>query len=672
MTKNEDNSGKKSSNNEKDLSNNDLSNNDLSNNDISNNELMFNEIKKINDKLLNINNENSSDESDNETEDKLNDDIYNKYLYEDSKDDEEQNNNPIENNPVSILNKNTENTDVDVDDDEYYDVDDDDDDDDNCEEKSPEDTYLNNLSKIDNLLKIIDEMYILDKNINYLNGYIDNNNDANNDANNNANNDDKKTNNQDKNVKLTIKDNNKNNNMNTNKFNNLLKDMDNGYNNNNNNMYYNVNDLLLLNDNNIYKDKTTINNTSLVTNNKNIYGNENYCKSEPNPEPESEPEIIKEKVNVEASIDNIEDLIKMIDKYPLEKHIEYNINMKAMHDIKPDLIELNKMIGMHNLKMNIVDQILYFIQDLHINEKKKNELKNKQEKKEKKETPKKPTINIKGGGLFAGLDLSSAFGGGAAPKEPVCTDNDNNDYLHTVIYGPPGTGKTEVAKIMGKIYSKLGILKKGLFRKATRSDFVAGYLGQTAMKTKDLIDECLGGVLFIDEAYALGNNEGRDSFAKEAIDTLCEALSNHKNDIMVIIAGYEKELKQCFFSFNQGLESRFPWRFKTEDYKPEELKLIFKKQIIDNQWKINDEDLKDEWFNSKMTYFKHYGRDMETLFSKVKIAHGRRIFCNLDCEKKLLTIQDLDKGFESYLDNENKQNIEQERVMKQIRDTIYV
>ena len=75
--------------------------------------------------------------------------------------------------------------------------------------------------------------------------------------------------------------------------------------------------------------------------------------------------------------------------------------------------------------------------------------------------------------------------------------------MHTVIYGPPGTGKTEIAKIMGNIFSKLGILKKNVFRKATRSDLIAGYLGQTAIKTRDLVTSCLGGVLFIDEAYAL-------------------------------------------------------------------------------------------------------------------------------------------------------------------------
>ncbi|NBR98478.1 MAG: AAA family ATPase, partial [Betaproteobacteria bacterium] len=113
-----------------------------------------------------------------------------------------------------------------------------------------------------------------------------------------------------------------------------------------------------------------------------------------------------------------------------------------------------------------------------------------------------------------------------------------------------GTGKTEIAKIIGQIFSKLGILKKGTFRKVTRSDLIAGYLGQTAIKTNDVINDCLGGVLFIDEAYSLGNSEKKDSFSKECIDTLCEALSNHKDNFMVIIAGYENELKECFFNYN--------------------------------------------------------------------------------------------------------------------------
>ena len=256
--------------------------------------------------------------------------------------------------------------------------------------------------------------------------------------------------------------------------------------------------------------------------------------------------------------------------------------MESIHNIKSPLNELNKMIGMNNLKNNVIDQIIYFIQKLHLSELTK-----------------------------------------------------NGDFMHTVIYGPPGIGKTEIAKIIGKIFSGLGVLKKNVFKKATRADLIAGYLGQTALKTKDLIKECLGGVLFIDEAYALGNPEKRDSFAKECIDTLCEALSDNKENLMVIIAGYEEDLDNCFFAYNQGLNSRFPWRFKTDDYSAEELKLIFEKKVHDISWSFI-EPLDTEWFEKNKKYFKFFGRDMETLFSKTKIAHSRRVFCKpKDCKTKL-------------------------------------
>ena len=272
--------------------------------------------------------------------------------------------------------------------------------------------------------------------------------------------------------------------------------------------------------------------------------------------------------------------------------------MAAIHKIETPLRELNNMIGMNKLKNSIVDQILYFVQNLH-----------------------------KG------------------------TTSTNGDFMHTVIYGPPGTGKTEVAKIMGKIFSKLGILSKNKFKKVTRADLIAGYLGQTALKTQEVVNECIGGVLFIDEAYALGNSEKRDSFAKECIDTLCESLSDNKDNLMVIIAGYEKELKNCFFSYNQGLDSRFTWRFKTDDYKESELNLILQKKVADANWKFKKK-LNDDWFKSKMSYFKFYGRDMETLFAKTKIAHSRRVFCLPSNEKKVLSVKDFDKGFDLFLSND--------------------
>jgi len=318
----------------------------------------------------------------------------------------------------------------------------------------------------------------------------------------------------------------------------------------------------------------------------------------PPPPPPPLPPRIVENIHIDVSIDTLGDLIKLCDDYPLRSGVKYNINMKAIHQIKEPLVDLDSMIGMNNLKNSILDQILYFIQDLH-----------------------------------------------------KCSNKSGKDFMHTVIYGPPGTGKTEVAKIMGKIFSKMGVLPKNVFKKATRADLIAGYLGQTALKTKDLIKECLGGVLFIDEAYALGNSEKRDSFAKECIDTLCEALSDNKENLMVIIAGYEKELKECFFNYNQGLDSRFTWRFRTTDYTPGELKAIFEKKVDDAKWIIK-EPLPESWFKKNKDYFKFFGRDMETLFAKTKIAHGRRIFGKKEDERKKITIQDLDKGFDMYCAND--------------------
>jgi SpoVK/Ycf46/Vps4 family AAA+-type ATPase len=245
--------------------------------------------------------------------------------------------------------------------------------------------------------------------------------------------------------------------------------------------------------------------------------------------------------------------------------------------------------------------------------------------------------------------------------------------MHTVIYGAPGTGKTEAAKIMGKIYSKLGVLKKETFKKVTRSDLIAGYLGQTALKTQEVIKEALGGVLFIDEAYALGSSEKRDSFAKECIDTLCEALSDNKENLMVIVAGYEKELKDCFFAFNQGLDSRFTWRFKTDDYSAEDLHNIFIKKVRDIEWKIDEKsNISVEWFKKNKDYFKFYGRDIETFLSKCKIAHSKRVFCLPEIEKKNLVLKDLEKGFEIYLKNDDvKGRKDENEFRKQLYNSLY-
>ena len=330
--------------------------------------------------------------------------------------------------------------------------------------------------------------------------------------------------------------------------------------------------------------------------------------------------IVKEKVIINAQINNIGDLLSLIEKYPIEQNIEYNINMDALHKIKCPLMELNSMIGMKQLKENIVDQIIFYIQNLH-------------------------TLN---------------------------SDVNGSDFLHTVIYGPPGTGKTEIAKIIGSIFSKMGILNKGTFKKVTRSDLIAGYLGQTALKTREVIKEALGGVLFIDEAYALGNEEKRDSFSKECIDTLCEALSDHKDNLMVIIAGYETDLNNCFFNYNQGLKSRFTWRFKTDEYSADDLYQIFLKKVSDNNWFLSEiSGIDVKWFEKNKSHFKCYGRDIETLFAKTKIAHSRRVFCLDETVKKYINLNDLDKGLEIYIKNEDTKSREREIIQKDIYHSLY-
>jgi hypothetical protein len=123
-----------------------------------------------------------------------------------------------------------------------------------------------------------------------------------------------------------------------------------------------------------------------------------------------------------------------------------------------------------------------------------------------------------------------------------------------------------------------------------RSDLVAGYLGQTAIKTSNVIQETLGGCLFIDEAYSLASNYEGDSFTRECIDTLCESLSKHKDELMVIIAGYKDELDNTFFKSNKGLNSRFIWRFCLDKYNFSELKEIFLKKINENNWTIQIEE----------------------------------------------------------------------------------
>jgi stage V sporulation protein K len=146
--------------------------------------------------------------------------------------------------------------------------------------------------------------------------------------------------------------------------------------------------------------------------------------------------------------------------------------------------------------------------------------------------------------------------------------------LHTVFFGPPGTGKTSVARLLSRIFKHLGFLSKGQMYETDREGMVAGYVGQTASKVDKVVEESLGGVLFIDEAYALTQNAIGNDYGSEAVNTLLKRMEDHRSDLAVVVAGYTEPMKD-FVESNPGLRSRFNRFFRFDHFTPEELFLIF-------------------------------------------------------------------------------------------------
>jgi hypothetical protein len=142
---------------------------------------------------------------------------------------------------------------------------------------------------------------------------------------------------------------------------------------------------------------------------------------------------------------------------------------------------------------------------------------------------------------------------------------------------------------------------------------------------------------------------------------------------MVIIAGYETDLEECFFNYNQGLNSRFTWRFKTDEYTPEDLYHIFIKKVTDCDWKLAEStQMNIKWFEKNKPYFKFYGRDIETLLAKTKIAHARRVFCLDEEHKKKITFDDLEKGLKIFLNNDEVKKRKDNDTFKNMLSSMYV
>ena len=199
--------------------------------------------------------------------------------------------------------------------------------------------------------------------------------------------------------------------------------------------------------------------------------------------------------------------------------------------------------------------------------------------------------------------------------------------LHMVFSGNPGTGKTTVARIMARIYHSLGILSKGHLVEVDRGGLVAGYVGQTAIKTGKIIDSALGGVLFIDEAYAL-NNGAENDFGQEAINTILKSMEDHRDDLVVIVAGYDG-LMDNFIHSNPGLESRFNRFLHFDDYTLDEMMQIFEMRCEKGCYELTEDarPLLREFIQLANTNSISFGngRGVRNLFEQILVVQANRL-----------------------------------------------
>jgi len=288
-------------------------------------------------------------------------------------------------------------------------------------------------------------------------------------------------------------------------------------------------------------------------------------------------EFKNELIEILKKIRNINDIIdlKNMDK---DKQLIFKRNYKfnKLINIIEPLEQLQQMVGLTKIKEQIFEHICYFIQNL----------------------------------------------------------NDNNELMNIVISGTSGVGKSELGKIISKLYLSLGFLKNNKFIIATRTDLIGKYLGHTASKTKEVCKNAVGGVLFIDEVYSLGNgnDEHIDSFSKECIDTLNQELTEHKGELLCIIAGYEDEIKKCFFNVNSGLERRFPIKYKIDNYNANELREMTLKKL--KEWKVKDDSvLPLSFFENNYKAFKFFGGTVELLVQEAKFIAGKRMLYETEINK---------------------------------------
>ena len=308
------------------------------------------------------------------------------------------------------------------------------------------------------------------------------------------------------------------------------------------------------------------------------------------------------------NIKSIDDLIEIGKTYNDRKRKRHNLNLHILNNLVEPLTELKNMIGMKDVKKIIFDQLIYYVQQL---------------------------------------------------------DDKNTEMLHTVITGPPGVGKTQLTHIIAKIYNRMGFLKSDKVVLAKRDDLIAEYVGQTAPKTRKILEKALGGVLLLDEVYSLTPTSERD-FARESIDMINMYLSEHPHDLVCVVAGYKKPTYEQFFKQNEGLARRFTHHFEIKGYDAEELVLIFKKYLETHKW-ILEVSISDmvPIIEKNKDIFPNFGGDMTTLFGCCKKTHSKRLL-SIPTEKELLdakkkiNITDITTGIELFKEIKEKHSSSEE------------
>ncbi|MCD7776835.1 MAG: AAA family ATPase [Firmicutes bacterium] len=276
---------------------------------------------------------------------------------------------------------------------------------------------------------------------------------------------------------------------------------------------------------------------------------------------------------------------------------------------------------------------------------------------EGKETPKEPIEDLR-------FELDSYIGLSAVKEEVknlinmVTVWNMRREHklpapdlsLHMVFSGNPGTGKTMIARFMARVYHSLGVLSKGQLVEVDRSGLVAGYVGQTAIKTSAVLEKAKGGVLFIDEAYSLTSGKADNDFGLEAVETILKFMEDNRDDIIVIVAGYT-DLMQEFIDSNPGLASRFNRYLYFDDYSVDEMMEIFRLQCQNNFYRLDESEGERTAKDALREYLSEASQDddfgnargVRNVFEKILVQQANRLAAAKSVTKdELMTITALD------------------------------